>query len=324
MLNSITIQPKSQADFNSCAELENSKTRKKILYKKGENLKTICNLKEIGEIERAHNISECGTFLHLQIDEQGNEKIIRSNFCRERLCAVCAWRRQLKFIATTAPVLEKIAIEKKTETSYIFVTLTVQNIRGKYVKNQITHLLKAYEKFTRRKEIKPYILGSIRSLEITYNRNSETYHPHIHALYLVSNTYFANMITTEQLSKIWKSCLNVDYMPIVDIRKIRDKNGLTDTEAARCAATLEALKYSIKMKSAHINVNTTRVIFNALKGRRLIAFTGLIAKGRKEFGYVDSIDDVNMCDEPTKGNIYTEILCTLTPNGYKVAEPVIP
>lgn len=311
-----------QEQLTESAEKAQLKTLKKVAIKKAENVPIIRNLITLGETERAAKINECGTFLDIQVTEDLREHVLRSNFCRQRLCQVCAWRRQLKFYATTAPALEKIACEKRTETSYIFVTLTLKNCRGKFLKNQLTHLLKSYEKLTRRKELKPYLLGGVRSLECTYSVKSNTYHPHIHAILLVSNNYFnqQNIITHDKLVKLWKSCTGAKYDPWVHIEKIRDKHGNSDTEEARTRAALETIKYAIKMKDVATSPEVLKCISNALHGRRLVSFSGLIAKTRKELGYEENIEDCKLTDDKLEATEFVHYMFTLNPNGFEIVQ----
>lgn len=317
--NNITDSNISQEVLQNLALKTQSKTVKKILYKKAENARIINNMRSLGWDNKAKIILECGTYLELQIDNAGNEKVTASNFCRERMCQVCAWRRQLKFLATTVPALEAIAIDKKQECKYIFLTLTVKSVKGNYLYKTISDIMTAYDRFTKRRELKKYVLGTIRSLEVTYNAETETYHPHLHILMLMSETYFSNIINTAKFSAMWKESLRVNYSPIVYVETIKDKNGVSNTEEAKTKATLEVIKYAVKMKDVCISPETTRVISNALKSRRLIAFTGIINEYRKRmFGKDADLDTVNLLDEKTHNNAVVEMCLKFTPQGYEV------
>jgi hypothetical protein len=78
--------------------------------------------------------------------------------------------------------------------------------------------------------------------------------PHFHVLLMVSSTYFngKHYITQEDWTKLWQSCLRVDYPPVVDIRAVKPnkrwslENPSLAPEQALAGAIVEVVKYSIK------------------------------------------------------------------------------
>ena len=54
----------------------------------------------------------------------------------------------------------------------MFLTLTVKNCRGEDLKSTIQMLLKGFDRMFRRAVFKKYVLGFIRSLEVTYNEQT--------------------------------------------------------------------------------------------------------------------------------------------------------
>ena len=97
------------------------KTLKKLMLKKVNNKKIIDWLLREKEFIKADNISNCAT--HVGITIHNNvAHIVKSNFCRERLCCVCSWRRQARFLAQMKPVL---AYLEQTGYKFIFANITV-------------------------------------------------------------------------------------------------------------------------------------------------------------------------------------------------------
>ena len=44
---------------------------------------------------RAFRVADCGTFLDFHVTEE-EKKLHRANFCKDRLCPMCNWRRSMK------------------------------------------------------------------------------------------------------------------------------------------------------------------------------------------------------------------------------------
>jgi hypothetical protein len=47
---------------------------------------------------RADRVSQCGSYLDFGVLPDGTKKLVKANFCRDRLCPMCNWRRSLSFI----------------------------------------------------------------------------------------------------------------------------------------------------------------------------------------------------------------------------------
>ncbi len=306
----------SQDNYNDIGENAPAKTLKRIAIQKGYNVPIIKTLLQLGEDKRALNIEECGTFIELTYDETGAEKIKNSNFCRERLCSVCAWRRQARFLATTEPALQIIDSRYHGKAQYIFITLTVRNCAGSELSDTITAMLKAWDRLYKRKPFSQYSLGAIRSCEVTYNAENNTYHPHLHILMLMRNSYFAasNIIDTYKLAVLWEHALQVDYTPVVYMQAIKPRSIGADE---KIDAVLETIKYSLKTKDFSISPDVTRVLMNALRGRRLISFSGVIAKVRAELKAGDIYNDLN---DYVAAPAARSILYSFSASGWKIIE----
>ena len=247
----------------------------KLAIKKSQNAKIIDFLHSENDHERANRVEECGTFLGIT-NVEGQAKIIKSNFCRERICAVCAWRRQSKFVAQMLPVINYLS----NDYEFIFVTLTIANMCYDELRNAIDNLLTGYQKLVKRRAYKRSWKGVCRSLELTYNAKSKTFHPHIHCLIAVKSNYFSgsneDYISHERLKYDWQDVMNLDYEPVVDIKKVVEEDNYN--------ATIETLKYALKPT---YEIEALKSFLYILKGRRLVSFTGVFAKTRKLFKYTD-------------------------------------
>lgn len=225
---------------------------------------------------RPFKLMECGSWLEFKAFKGSYEKTLhRANFCKYRLCPMCSWRRSLKIFGQTSQIMD---VAEQEKYRFLFVTLTVRNVEGKFLKRTIDRLFDGYNRLLRQKKYKDIVHGSMRCLEVTHNVDPsdewfDTYHPHIHAIFAVRSSYFSKKgryIPQAQLIKDWRKAAKLSYDPTVDIRAI--KKG--DTGAIR-----EVSKYSTKAGEILVDDEemTTRAIWfldNALAGRRLVSYAG--------------------------------------------------
>lgn len=303
--------------YNDTTEKKGCQSRilRRVWSKKGQNLGIISNLRAIGEHEKAQKIQECGTFLRIFTPFEGEKELIQTaNFCRQRMCMVCAWRRSKRFIATTAPVLDFIHREMKGADHYVFLTLTIRNVHSDALKDAIDGLLKGWSTLTRQKSYKDAVFGAIRSLEITYNAEENTYHPHIHALLLMRPEYYNSVYyKQEQWCNMWQRAARTPYEPSISVKAVKD---ITKDVHVR-GAVIETFKYSMKLKDIAINPDVTATLMYNLAGRRLISFTGYIATARKLLRIGD-YEDI-LCDTVGQQDGYS-ILYHFTPSGWEVID----
>lgn len=260
-MNNITQDDKSQAIL------------RKLAIKKSYNNYVIKWLEnDLHDEKTATALRCCATQVGIT-EVNGITKIVRANFCRERICNICAWRRQAKFTAQMFPTLNYISQQYGYE--YVMLTLTIKNVTFENVNEAVNTMLEGYKKLARSKRFKDSFQGVIRSLEITYNYKDNSYHPHLHLLCAVEKRYFlSNYVTQQELSFMWKSACNLSYIPVVHIQKVIDD----------MAGAVETLKYSLKPTKAK---EALYVMYATLKGRRLVSFSGVFAYVRKELRLSD-------------------------------------
>lgn len=212
------------------------------------------------------NFENCAT--DLWIDEESGQ-ITGANFCKQRLCPVCNYRRSTMLWHKVSNVISDIQNEK------LLITLTVKNCTGDNLKTTIDGILESFHRLTSRRMWKKNIVGFIRGLEITYNSQEDTFHPHIHILAIASENYFKeDYIDVHTLRKWWTESARLDYYVQVDIRKIKT----TDKAVA------EVVKYAVKMADIlqqdadEKRLRATQTLASCIVGRRLISTGGLIKK----------------------------------------------
>ena len=294
-------------------------------YRKASNWQLIDSLLRLGQSERAGKVASCGTQLQW-CEDFTPPRLVGANFCKDRLCNMCIWRRTQKVYAQVSSVMD--VLEERNSFQYVFLTLTVRNCSGMDLSKNIEWLFKAFGLFIKDKQVKKAFKGFFRSLEITYHPEysaSLQFHPHLHIIFAVNKSYFRSpyYLDHDTIRGIWKHCLEVyygdvswqpgenwtpalgrpklgtvrkdiGYDPICYIEKVRcrlDDQGEYSLKAAVC----EVAKYTVEYESVFSSsyVDTDRAVLHlseALHGRRLCAFGGVFRDVARELKLDDAID----------------------------------
>lgn len=230
---------------------------------------------------KADLTDECGSFLQFKnfLDGETLPKLFKSNFCKVRLCPMCASRRSKKIFGQVSKVMDHL--EKNYNFRYLFLTLTVKNCYEEEFKETLDNMTKAFNKMNRRKVFKEVIKGYFRALEVTYNKIDNSYHPHFHIILAVEPNYFNDRkqyLSQRDWGNLWASCLGTDYIPRVDIRAVKKNNKKEVAEVAKY--TVKSGDFLIR-ENGEINEEITdRVVKTldlGLHRKRLVAF-GFIFK----------------------------------------------
>lgn len=233
---------------------------------------------------KANRVRYCAEWLTFFACPNGHEKrLLHANFCKARLCPICSWNRSRKIFGQLKTVLH-LAVRRRP-IRFLFLTLTARNVPPYELSAQIDRLFQAWHRFSRRKWFLTIIVGWFRVLEITYNLQQGTYHPHFHILLAVIPSYFSTRYVRQDLwVYYWQEALRVDYIPIVDIRAVRR----TTRGQALEGVAAEAGKYAVKPADYLIPgrpEETDRIVAAldpALKGRRLVTYGGELRKIYRE------------------------------------------
>lgn len=230
---------------------------------KNQNLvKWISNHVSVANLELIYN---CGTYLEFFADEDlKNKKLNKSNFCKNRFCPLCSWRKSLKDSLRLSIVLKYLKDIFKYE--FIFLTLTAPNVSSENLNDEIKDYNLAFRRLTKRKEFQKISKGFVRKLEVTFNKERDDFHPHLHIMIAVNKSYFTDKtyISKKKWLELWKECKRDNTITQVDVRKIN-----TDDKNAIC----EMSKYGAKDADYLIAQDVFDVFYNALKGKRLITYS---------------------------------------------------
>lgn len=247
----------------------------------------------------AYNVENCATYLEFYRFEKAGLKLKSANFCKDRLCAMCNWRRSLRIFAKVSKIIQSDSFIRFGYRN-LFLTLTVKNCNITELNTAIKHLFYSFDKFLKNKRIKKVVKGYFRALEITYNAKTQTFHPHLHLILAVPKSYFTTYyISQADFTSIWQKCLAVEYTPIVDIRKFKGNKGIA-----------EASKYCIKADNKFLKSISPGALFTLraeLANLRLLGLGGIFRKIAAELK-VQIDDNVVDGDDLPDNDILLEIL----------------
>ena len=285
-------------DSEKCQATINQLEIKKRIHERLYNdlCKSFRNTKH-STILKEQRIKECGTLI--QLNENG--EIISANFCKNRYCPICQWRKSRKSFAILYES-QKI-VESYGKYEFLFLTLTIKN--KKNLSEGITHILESFKRLQDTKNYRQVVKGFVRTLEITYNYESKEWHPHLHLLLAVPDDYFVNnklYLDHEQWVNMWKIAIQSDYYPMVNIQKVDEKE--------REKAIAEIAKYVVKPISIELSKETELTYTELLKStynRRLTSMGGVYREAH-------SLVDENRCRGDTEKTY--NVLSSYQFNGY--------
>ena len=252
-------------------------------------------------------VVSCGDTLRFIQNQDSNLKLYQAYFCKNKLCPMCNWRRSMKYSYQTSRIVDE-AIKQSPKGRFLFLTLTVKNVEGKALNSTISQLTKSFDRLFKRAKVQKNLLGYLRSVEVTHNENDKTYHPHIHVLMMVRPSYFQSKkdyITQKEWSDMWSQSLKVDYVPMIDIRTVKE------TGKGLRGAVLETAKYPTKPIKLDIeNKQVVDDLYNGLYRKRQLGYGGLFKTIKKQLALDDAEngDLVHTSDDKENISKGTEIV----------------
>lgn len=202
----------------------------------------------------------CGSYVGMQYDAEQRLRVTEACFCRARMCPMCAWRKSLRIFVTVQQMIAAMP-----GYDYILCTVTVPNVAGSMLGDEITRMYRRWRDMVKQSELRAWC-GWLRSTEVTYNPARGDYHPHIHALVAVKPTYWKSRayVSQDAAQRLWG-------LGIVDLRRVRDIG----------RGVAEVAKYVVKpldfeRVDAERAAEVYRTLHDALHGRRLTQTGGCI------------------------------------------------
>ena len=283
------------------SEFSNEKTdselQEKFVPKKKKSFILADCYKRLGFETKADKVRECGSFLEFayaiskngEISKEG--KLNHANFCRDRLCPMCSWRRSYKIFGQVSQIMDKIV----SDYSFIFVTLTVRSVTGPELPSTIDRLMRSWVKMFRYSRIQKVCKGYFRALEVTRNtdqgdKSFGLFHPHFHTIIAVPKSYFSSRDYIKQSSWLdyWRKAFKDPLINQVNVKKCRSKYSINKASCGANFSLSEAVaeisKYTVKdsdylfENNSDLTDDSVFYLSQALKGRRLASFGGIFKK----------------------------------------------
>lgn len=272
-------------------EIVNENSTKKWALRKRASRKTAARLFAAGLKSRAARMYECGDYLVSRMDPiTGEVKTDTMQLCRDRLCPLCSWRLSLRRFAEMMAVMELLQTEIMENNYHVsMLTLTVRNMPLGELRAAIEAFSKAWHDMSRREFFKGAVVGWSRSLEITYNNRTDTYHPHYHCIIIWKPDADATELSAKVMRKAWREAYNCDYDPVIDIRDVYSNKDEEENKPSIIKSALEAFKYAVKPDSVDkIPQEHLAEFANAVSGVRFVSYGRAIKEARRSLGFKNS------------------------------------
>ena len=224
-------------------------------------------------------VYQCAEVLKFVEQSDGTKKLYQSYFCKNKLCALCNWRRSMKYSYQASKIVEEAMI-RQPKGRFLFLTLTVKNVIGQELNQAMTDILIGFNRLMKYKKIDKNMIGFLRATEVTYSKKLDSYHPHLHVLLMVKPGYFRSKddyLNQEEWTELWQKAMKLDYTPMVDIRAVKADKG-----KGLKGAILETAKYPVKP----FDVIDEKTDFTAQEKLQIVddMLTGLHRKRQIGFG----------------------------------------
>ena len=225
-------------------------------------------------------IKQCGNYLEFalkenQITKENKKKLAGANFCKNRFCPMCSWRRIRNITGQLKDAFS--VIQEKEKVATLFLTLTVTNPDVKDLKSTISKMNKSFKDMVKTKAFNNAVLGYFKSIELLGDKTPKGQaHPHFHILLVVKESYFkkSDYLNKAQWTEMWKKALGVEYTPVVYVSRIKSKNeNFSDIDSA----IIETVKYSVKHSDLCKRSNEDfYYLYTQTKSMRFISAGGIL------------------------------------------------
>lgn len=238
------------------------------------------------DIKAERALMSCGEWLGFAPDSDGVIRLKSASFCRKRICPMCQWRksqRQFSDCLRLADVLEEKGYR------FLHLVLTVPNCSESELAQTVDKLYKSFSKFWRYKDIKNAFKGVLRCLELTYNYEAHTFHPHLHCLVAVNKSYFTDIkvyLSHKDICELWSRANGSDQPLQCSVGKIKNRLGFAEV-SKYCVKPLQ-----LNEDSKYENIVVLTALLYTLKGRRFVQSYGIIKDELKKIKNTDDVETV--------------------------------
>lgn len=258
-------------------------------------------------------VGDCASYIEFE-NVDGKKKLKRAFFCQKRLCPMCNWRKSIKTFTSVSKVMDAIQTEHP-DLQPVFLTLTQRNCAFEDLEAEIKRIFEGFHRLVNNRVIKEQVEGWFRALEVTYNKKTNTWHPHLHVIMLFPKAYFSKKnkryLDTAKWVRLWRLSMRLDYDPVADIRAVK-----VGKDGDKRKAIAEVAKYPLKDKTilTKNKVLTDKLVAcltKALHRKRLYAFGGIMAKTAKALR-MDNFDDGDLVKVGEDETVRSDVASIIT------------
>ena len=183
--------------------------------------------------DKATILSGCASQLIFKQQEK-SLKLLKTHFCKHRICPLCAWRKRLVWLQKlhiSLNTIQNLYKEKRLKFKLIFLTISQKNCRIDDLNKEINKMSKAWDRFVDDNLAKtpfyPKIFpsdGYFRALEVTNKLiNYEVWcNVHYHVLIVAPQDYAKkSFVTHPEWVKAWRKAMQLDYDPTAHVKFIK-------------------------------------------------------------------------------------------------------
>lgn len=234
--------------------------------------------------KKAKRIKDCASYLDFYCDETEEfKKLAHGFFCHDRFCPICS---NLKMRRDSFELLSCINVLKKDfNYQFLMITLTVKNVSSDVLKDEIKKIKKSFKKFRELQAFQKMSKGYVCKLEVTYNKEVDSYHPHLHLICAVNNSYFKSRdyLSRDKILQMWRNSYKDQEITQVDIRKIN---------TATIKDILEITSYAAKNADLFYSYDVFKVFYNSLRSVQILSYNSCFRDIRKKI----RDKDINLLD----------------------------
>lgn len=200
-------------------------------------------------------LRQCGRNPWVERCTQTGKVRVVSPACKVRFCPRCARLHARRTKARLSTWAGNVATDRTNRLR--LVTLTLQSTNAD-LSHQLTHLYAAYRKLRQRSLWKKATDSAIAILQVTFNRETQQWHPHLHVM------QHGRFIDYRKLTDAWRRVTHGSC--VVDIREVRNPD-----KAAEYVA-----RYVSRPLDDDPDMSPARLVEYVLatKGRRLLIASG--------------------------------------------------
>lgn len=228
-------------------------------------------------------------------DRPGRVHLVHAWFCRVRICPMCQWRRSLKMYGQAKEIIRYLDAQRSAHGhapyKWAFITLSIKNVPGAGLAAALDQIQAGWQRLIRRARVKKVAKGYIKSVEITYNRQRDDYHPHLHIMIAVNPSYFTgrDYIPHAEWRQLWQESARLNYAPQVNVkRKKGDNADLAEVTKYMTKASDYLIPYDLDTMA-----DVTGILQDVCAKRRFASFGGCCADAHRAL----------MLDDPEEGDL---------------------